>query len=117
MGLKHFKMSEFRCRCCGEALMDLEFIKRLDLLRSKFCKPLVVTSGFRCPQHNKRSGGSEFSQHLLGLAADLSWSEYGGNERLRLLKLAIDLGFKGIGFHEKFIHLDLRKSPSVMWLY
>ena len=43
----------------------------LDPLREAWGGPLVVTSGYRCPELNKAVGGSETSAHLAGWAADL----------------------------------------------
>ena len=43
----------------------------LDPLREAWGGPLVVTSGYRCPELNKAVGGSETSAHTAGWAADL----------------------------------------------
>lgn len=44
----------------------------LQPIRDKFKKPIVVTSGYRCPKLNAAVGGVRTSQHLLGEAADIS---------------------------------------------
>ena len=43
----------------------------LDPIRSYLNTPVIVTSGFRCEALNKAIGGSEKSQHMQGLAADI----------------------------------------------
>ena len=43
----------------------------LDNIREKFGKPILVSSGYRCPVLNKAVGGVANSQHQKGLAADL----------------------------------------------
>ena len=43
----------------------------LDPLREAFGRPIIVTSGYRCPELNKAVGGSPTSAHLQGYAADL----------------------------------------------
>lgn len=43
----------------------------LDPLREAWGAPLVVSSGYRCPELNEAVGGSETSAHLAGWAADL----------------------------------------------
>lgn len=43
----------------------------LDPLRKAWGKPIIVTSGYRCPKLNKAVGGSDTSVHKIGFAADL----------------------------------------------
>lgn len=43
----------------------------LDVIREKVGKPILISSGFRCPVLNKAVGGVSNSQHKKGLAADL----------------------------------------------
>ena len=43
----------------------------LDNIRAKLGKPILISSGYRCPMLNKAVGGVVNSQHLKGLAADL----------------------------------------------
>lgn len=47
----------------------------LDELRRLYGKPIVITSGYRCPALNKAVGGTPGSQHTKGQAADLKWDE------------------------------------------
>ncbi len=43
----------------------------LEKVRLKYGKPIVVSSGYRCPQLNTLVGGSDRSQHVTGNAADI----------------------------------------------
>lgn len=43
----------------------------LEPLRQHIGKPLVISSGYRCPNLNKAVGGVTNSQHMKGEAADL----------------------------------------------
>jgi uncharacterized protein YcbK (DUF882 family) len=43
----------------------------LDPLREAYGKPIIVSSGYRCPKLNKAVGGVPTSQHMLGQAADI----------------------------------------------
>lgn len=43
----------------------------LDPMREAWGGPLIVTSGYRCPELNEAVGGSETSAHTAGWAADL----------------------------------------------
>ena len=42
----------------------------LDPVRDKFGIPVIITSGYRCPQVNRLVGGVDNSQHMSGCAAD-----------------------------------------------
>lgn len=44
----------------------------LDPARTKFGKPIIVNSGYRCPELNKAIGGAPTSQHVKGEAADIT---------------------------------------------
>ena len=43
----------------------------LQCIREHFGKAVMITSGYRTPEHNAEVGGSKSSQHLLGRAADI----------------------------------------------
>ena len=44
----------------------------LEPTRQHFGLPILVTSGYRCPQLNRLVGGAETSQHMKGEAADIT---------------------------------------------
>lgn len=54
----------------------------LDPARDKLGKPIVVNSGYRCPELNKAVGGEATSQHVKGEAADLTTGSREENKRL-----------------------------------
>lgn len=43
----------------------------LDPLREAYGQPIIVSSGYRCPELNKAVGGAKTSQHTFGQAADI----------------------------------------------
>lgn len=47
----------------------------LDDARMKLDRPIIVNSGYRCIELNRRVGGVYNSQHLTGLACDISCSD------------------------------------------
>lgn len=84
MNAKYFTLLEFtRSHTASLRAMDnnppndvvhnLEWLcaQALDPLREAIGSPVVVTSGYRCPDLNTAVGGSPTSYHLLGLAADI----------------------------------------------
>ena len=47
-----------------------ELIEFMDGVRAAWGGPLIVTSGYRCPELNKKVGGAKTSAHLTGYAVD-----------------------------------------------
>lgn len=124
---KYFKPDEMKCKCgqCGSTghEMDNNFMAKLDLLRDKCNFPLVITSGYRCPDYNaKVAGTGKSGPHTTGKAADIAIDRM---KAYHLLDYAMQLGFTGIGIDQKgngrFIHLDTLTSEEsfrpCVWSY
>ena len=105
--------------------MDLWFMKKLEALRHEFNEPMIVSSGYRHESYNQVIGGAKNSPHLYGKAVDVVIS---GKSAYRLMKLAIQYGFTGIGVsqrgpHEKrFLHIDTMENSDThprpwIWSY
>ena len=108
----NFSRAEFLCRCgCGRADMDPNFMTWLQGLRDVFKRPMIVSSGFRCPEYNARvsSTGTD-GPHTTGKAVDIAVA---GAAAFYLLSLAIMRGVQGVGpkqhgpWGARFIHLDM----------
>jgi zinc D-Ala-D-Ala carboxypeptidase len=63
----------------------------LDPLREAWGNPIIVDSGYRCPELNKRVGGAKNSQHMYGQAADIRTVSDKPEENKRLLRLLLSL--------------------------
>lgn len=87
--IKHFKMSEMKCKCGGKyctgypAVINKQLMKNLDYLREKDGHAITITSGLRCKQHNKNEGGATGSYHTKGQAADIVSSSLTGTKDKR----------------------------------
>ena len=103
----NFKESEFTCKHCGKTEMDPHYMQRLQDLRRRYAKPMTITSGYRCPQHPIEAAKASPGPHSTGKAADVAVQ---GADAHRLLSLALEMNFKGIGVQQKgdkrFLHLD-----------
>lgn len=102
----HFRLIEFQCRCCGCVKLHPELLVKLENLREAWGSPLLLTSGFRCAQHNRKVDGAESSLHLLGQAADIVVPE--ANQR-EFAEAAEKEGFDQVVPYGKrnFVHLGI----------
>jgi uncharacterized protein YcbK (DUF882 family) len=116
--LRYFVLDEFKCPCCGQALMNLDTLSRLDKARHIAGTPFKILSGYRCKKHNKEVGGKDDSAHLKGTAADIACLT--PRERYRILMGLFSVGFNRIGIYPKrgFIHVDTDKTKDfeVVWV-
>lgn len=103
----NFSEAEFRCKHTGRVEMNADFLARLQRLRTEYGKPMVVTSGYRHRTHPVEARKASPGAHAHGRAVDIAVT---GADALRLIRLAVDHGFTGIGVQQKgagrFIHLD-----------
>jgi uncharacterized protein YcbK (DUF882 family) len=65
--------------------------KVLDPLREAYGKPIIVTSGYRCPRLNAIVGSTPSSQHVKGEAADIKTIEDTPEENKKLYDLIVKL--------------------------
>ena len=111
-----FYRDEFECKCgCGMDSINLELVNKIQKVRDEY-GPIRISSGCRCKTWNKKEGGKPESSHLKGLALDVVCNN--SSDRYRLLK-QLTLGFRRIGVHKSFIHVDIDsdKPEEVMWVY
>lgn len=121
---KYFDESEFACKCsnhgfhddgtpCLDHVIDKRLVDLLDAIRERLGVPVYILSGYRCPTHNAEVGGVSNSQHVLGMAADIT---YDGIDVDYLANLAEECASEvlgegiGIGryYYQDFVHVDVR---------
>jgi len=124
----HFKPNEFRCPCqkCRRKkvrvssllLFKLEMMIIIIDKGLDFHKPVIVLSGNRCKEENKRIGGYPNSEHIPdpdGEAVDIKVK---GITPIKLGLIAEEVGGFRIGIAKWGIHIDVRPpSPSKFWVY
>lgn len=105
---EHFTVDEFKCHCCGRCEVDPRLIEALEELRTKLGKPIIITSGYRCREHNTQIHGASQSQHCLGKAADIKVKDMSPSQ-IKEVAETIELFRKGgIGLYQTWLHLDIR---------
>lgn len=104
----NFRVAEFACHDGSDTvLVSDELVALLQKIREHFGKPVTVNSAYRTAAWNAKQGGAPKSQHLLGMAADISIA---GVSPLTIAQYAEFLQPKagGIGVYQSFTHVDVR---------
>ncbi len=115
--VKHFKRSEFACKCGGRYCNgfpvepDRQLVRLLENIREHFGKPVRINSGIRCNQHNANVGGVKHSQHKLGTAADIVVAGVSPRTVYEYVN-SIMPNTGGIGIYSWGVHVDVRKNKS-----
>src|SRR5690606_20094323 len=108
----NFSPAEIACRGTGKLLVNEPALDRLQALRDRLGKPLIVRSAYRSPEHNRPVGGATRSKHLDGAAFDIALTNHDPEVFETAARAA---GFRGFGFYPRsgFIHIDL--GPTRSW--
>lgn len=94
-----------------ETVVQKELIVRLNAVRSRFGKPIIVNSGYRSPEHNAKVGGVPNSQHVKGTAADIRPEDL--KDLPELQKICDEMNpHGGVGYYDTFCHVDVRGEKA-----
>lgn len=106
-----FSPEELACRGTGKLLIVPDAMDKLQALRDRLGKPLIINSGYRSPEHNRAVGGAATSKHMQGVAFDVRMENHDPDA---YIAAALAVGFNGIGTYPKqnFVHVDLRASRA-----
>ena len=108
----NFSPAEIACRGTGKLLINEAALDKLQALRDRLGKPLIVRSAYRSPEHNQAVGGAKRSKHLIGAAFDIAMTNH---DPVAFEAAAREVGFLGFGFYPRsdFMHVDL--GPERQW--
>jgi hypothetical protein len=102
----NFSPAEIACRGTGKLLVNAPALEKLQALRDRMGKPLIVRSAYRSPEHNRAVGGAPRSKHMDGAAFDIAMANH---DPAAFEAAARAVGFLGFGFYPRsgFMHIDL----------
>lgn len=112
--IRFFQQEEFRCKCgryCDgfPARMEYTAVAVADRARGYFGSPGYVSSGLRCPQHNKNCGGAANSRHMAGKAVDLRIGGISGDTLLAYLKKQPEVRY-AYCIDGSYVHFDVLEA-------
>jgi uncharacterized protein YcbK (DUF882 family) len=117
---KNFAKSEFESHD-GAVMPDdvqkniIELAVNLQTLRDKVNATIKINSGYRSPAWNKKVGGVQDSQHVLGKAADIVVQGFTPIQIAQTIEALIAAGKMkqgGIGIYPNFVHYDVRGTKA-----
>lgn len=108
----NFSPAEIACRGTGQLKLHPEAMDKLQALRDRLGKPLIIRSAYRSPEHNRAVGGSKASKHMYGTAFDIAMANH---DPVAFEAAARAVGFLGFGYYPRsgFMHIDL--GPARTW--
>ena len=74
--------------------------------------PIVISSGYRSEEVNRKCGGAKGSNHLTGCAVDIRC--YGPEQMIRMVGILLDIAD---GTHQDFDELIQEKRGSTYWIH
>lgn len=108
----NFRVKEFACSDGSDPIfISTDLVTVLQKIRTHFGKAVTITSAYRTPTRNKAVGGTAYSQHLYGNAADI---KVNGVSPTRVAEYAEKLlpNKGGIGIYDTFTHIDVRNTKA-----
>lgn len=94
-----------------DCMLDL-IVNCLQKVRDKIGKPMIITSGYRCPEVNKKVGGvvdahgNPISQHCKGQAADFTVSGLTPAQIVQIIKTSGIEYDQLINEYNKWVHIS-----------
>ncbi len=122
--MKYFKMNEFEKSETADKLginnsipislkRNIEFLCEnvLDKAREYIGMPIFINSGYRSPLLNKAVNGVNYSQHLIGKAADIT-TQTRKNDLLMAKYIEEFCNFDQLIIYKSFIHVSYNSNNN-----
>ena len=118
---RFFKRDELQCRFTQECEMNEDFMQKVIILRERFDRPMRISSAFRHSTHPAERSKQKPGWHNAGRALDCLVS---GTDAWQLVRYATEMGMSvginqrsDIPHSKRFIHIDDRPAPQMIWSY
>lgn len=107
-----FSPREMASKREGALKLDTNAMDKLQALRTALGRPMLITSAYRSPAHNRAVGGAKNSYHMRGVAFDVRMENHDPHH---FEAVARSVGFTGFGYYPKsgFMHIDT--GPARSW--
>lgn len=85
-----------------EVLLNLQWLAgNMEAVRALFGDPIIITSGYRCPQLNQAVGGVVHSDHVRGMAADFKVPAFGTPHQV-----CMHIAYSGVPYQQLILEFD-----------
>ncbi|KRB61564.1 peptidase M15A [Rhizobium sp. Root708] len=106
----HIQNDKVEVACFKPNLMNV-----IKAVETHFGKPVLVTSGYRDPEHNRMVGGAEESMHKTCDAADIKVDGISKWDIASFIRSMPDKGGVGTYCHTDSVHVDTGKNRDWNW--
>lgn len=109
---QNFSPAEIACRGTGQLKLHPEAMDKLQALRDRLGRPLIIRFAFRSPGHNRAVVGAKASKQIVGTAFNIAMSNH---DPVEFEAAAREVGFLGFGTYPRsgFMRIDL--GPTRSW--
>lgn len=110
--IQYFTREEFKCKCGGQycdgypAEPEEKLVRAAVKVREHFGVPVTISSGLRCPTHNKNSNGVYNSRHLTGKAMDFSVRGFSASSVLAYVQSLPEIRYS-YAINGTWVHMDI----------
>jgi uncharacterized protein YcbK (DUF882 family) len=117
----HFTDAELACHHCHVNGCQQAIVDALEQFRATIGmgRPVIVNSAYRCSIYNAEIGGVPDSEHVQGIAADITVEGMTGGQLEVIAKQCSLITAIGRSDSTPYVHVDTRKISQgrVLWAY